>query len=660
MEAKRPLSAVALASLMIISVLAVLAPPAQANHGCSFNVGTDASHAPANTWTTHNHPRWTFNVNHCRVHYWGVSTSWGGYFETGAGDYHPTLGSGQYSISVRALYSVDAYNNYWHCHASIWGICISWHYHSDLYYQYYWSGFVGSSTVKIDITPPNVDISSITGPYVDNTYLTSDTAIHLSASDAHSGIASVQTAQDDGAWATYQTGGAKITGADGQHLFRYRATDNVGLITAKSRTFILDNTAPVISILHPTPNSLNVDDVSAETCTDNVRITDGGETVAEAPELPETPTVPVDQTIDDAILALNGLGVPGIPSETDMLVPPIAQQPYQDAKAALAGQLPSDLPDAERPSAPGVVDEGPDACTGHVLSTLDQSVGVPGAPAVPGPGDVETPELPEEVPEAPSTPDVPEVPEAPVDHHDILPPTLANAVDGVLAQVPGVPGVPGAPGVPTQGEARSELESAIGPIPVEDPEVPASVDVAGTTLGFASPVVLTGVVEMSANVDDAIVGTQLVEFIVDGVVRDAQSHGDGDYAWSWDTTSEGAGEHSFAIRATDRLGNVAEFDFTVIVIATTQEGVEATAAATQADVDQAAVEAQATAAATAADAQATVDGAPAEVEATAAATQADAESRATIFQGYVTSHVEDALPDEVEDAIPSTPDVPLP
>jgi hypothetical protein len=307
------------------------------------------------------------------------------------------------------------------------------------------------------------------------------------------------------------------------------------------------------------------------------------------------------------------------------------------------------------------VDAGPDACAGHLLSTLGQEVPVPAAPEAPTvPESPETPELPVGVPEAPETPELPDAPVAP---GDVLPPTLAGMVEDALGQIPSeAPPLPGAPTLPAIGEPREEIESAIGPIPVEDPDAPESLVVDAASLDFANPVVLTGIVEMSANVDDATVGTGLVEFIVDDVVRSAQSAGNGDYAWSWDTTAETAGEHSFSIRAVDRLGNEDSVEFTVVVLATTPEGVENTAAATQAEAEADAAQAQADATAAAEDAQATAEAAPGEIQAAAEAApgdaqtaaadaQADAESRAAIAQGYAERRAEEIVPDEAEGAV---------
>lgn len=637
MEAFRPLSAVATSLALILTALAVLAPPAQAHHACSFGVGADAGHAPAGTWTTHNHPRWTFEPSHCRVHAWGVQTSWGGYFETGAGDYHPSLPSGVYSLSARAYYSVDHWHSqgFWHCHASIWGVCVSWHWHDTSFNHLHfgWTGFVGGPEVKIDITPPEVAISDISGPLVDDVYLTSATTISLSAADAHSGIAAVQHAQDGAAWSDYADG-VHIEGDDGAHTLHYRAVDNVGLVTANQRDFILDNTAPAIRVVHPTANSANVNDVSAETCTDNARVTQGGEVVAEAPDAPELPPLPVDaeQAASDARQAADDAAVPQVPSE---LLPP-ALAPVVDEAGS---HLPSDLPDApDAPAAPAVIEAGPDACAGQLLETAGQTIAVPGAPE--NPEVPEAPELPELPAEAPALPDLPTP--AP---GDVLPPTLADAVEDALAGVPTPPGADEIE-VPEAPDARGEAESAVGPLP-ETPAAPDAVDVEAMDLAFANPVVLTGLVEMSADVEDAIVGTSTVEFIVDGVVRETLSNGEGTYAWTWDTTAETAGEHAFSIRATDRLGNVDDVSFTVLVVTTSPEGAEATVAAAQADAqttaDETAVEAQQVAA----DTQAAVEAAPGDAEAAAGDAQAEAEMRTTTLQGYVESRG-----DEIVSALP--------
>jgi hypothetical protein len=156
---------------------------------------------------------------------------------------------------------------------------------------------------------------------------------------------------------------------------------------------------------------------------------------------------------------------------------------------------------------------------------------------------------------------------------------------------------------------------------------------------------------MSANVDDATVGTDIVQFIVDGVVRSEQAAGNGDYAWLWDTTAETAGEHSFALRAVDRLGNEDTTSFTVIVVTSTQEGIEATAAAHQAEAAQAAADAQAAAEAAPGDAQAAVDAAPGEAQIVADGAAAEAGMRATTAQTYVAERSSEVIPDDAEDAV---------
>lgn len=539
-------SSIAFTTSFVLMALAVAAPAAEASNQCAPHVYLDAAHNPANTWANHAHPNFYWNGANCNVVRYGVSTSWGGYFETGGTSYHPSLGDGQYTISVRTLYYYYTYYTWFHCHAYWWGVCISGHYHTDAVYNQAWTGFSGSPVAKIDTTPPQVSISNIGQPKVvenGNTYVTSSSVFTLAASDASSGVAAVQWNLDGGSWKNYN-GGITIEGADGAHTLGYRAIDNVGLTTTKTFALILDNTAPAITTEHPTSNSANVNEFSLETCTDNVRLTQDGTTVAEVPDAPAAPDVPL----------------PPMPETPEL--PPTPEAPVA-------------IPEApEAPETPEVLASGADACAGQVVETNEITVIFPSAPAPPA--------IPPEVPALPVEPPAPPVQPPAAPPTPPLPP---------LPPVPAAPGLPPLPALPGSPVPLPEAPQA--PETPELPALPGGATVDAQDVEFTPAILVSGVVDFVVEVDDAIVGTKLVEFLVDGELMSAQAGPDGTYTFSWDATSYSAGEHTFTIRATDRLGNVGDLSFTVVVVPQTQAGVEATVTETQADAEAAAEQAQA-------------------------------------------------------------------
>lgn len=524
-------SAIALTFSMVAVALAVAAPAAEAGH-CAPHVFLAAPHNSGN-WVSNSYPYWSWYANGCNVVHYGVSTSWGGYFETGGTAYQPGLGDGAYYIAVRTL----AYYQDYHCS---WWWC-GWETH------YYWTGWTYSQTAYIDRTAPTIS-HSIGQPKLTEsgtTFLTSDTPITVSASDALSGVASLQWNLDGGSWNSF-TGAFNVVGPDGSHNVGYRATDRAGNVRAASFSVVLDNTAPVMDVQHPTPNSANVNEFSLETCTDTIRLTESGETVAEFPptlpappaELPPAPPMPELPELPEAPAA-----------------PPTPETP----------PLPAELPEAPTaPEAPEVIASGPEACAGQVIETNELTVTFPAIPP-----EVPTlPPLPVTPPAAPPMPPMPPLP--PLPPAPALPPTPA---------LPATPELPPAPESPV-------------PLP-EVPAVPEGASVDAQNVDFTPAIVVSGVTTFTVDVDDAIVGTKLVEFIVDGEVLDAQSGGDGTFTFTFDANGYSAGEHEFSIRATDRLGNDGTLTFTVIVVPQTQAGVEATAAEAQAEAEAAAAQAQA-------------------------------------------------------------------
>jgi hypothetical protein len=96
-----------------------------------------------------------------------------------------------------------------------------------------------------DTTPPVVDadVSGTQGNYVDVATVT------LSATDAESGVASVEYKVDDGAWTAYTAPVA--VNAPGMHMVSYRATDEAGNVSAEGMAHFTvvqrDTTAPTVS-----------------------------------------------------------------------------------------------------------------------------------------------------------------------------------------------------------------------------------------------------------------------------------------------------------------------------------------------------------------------------------------------------------------------------
>lgn len=297
-------TAVAVATAMILGLM-VITPGATADHDCSLTVDVDDSHAPADTWTQHNHPFFA-QTGHCQVSFFEVNPSWGDAFATSSWAYHPTLGSGEYSVQVRAHWSWDHLHSsgFLHCHSTDpWtGACNDWHWHdtSTTHLHFEVTGWMQGPTVKIDITPPTTAISSISGPNVDGTYVTNDTVINIAGSDAHSGVAAVEYRIEDGLWQP-AAGGATIQGEDGLYNLSYRTVDNVGLITEQTNQFILDNTGPVSEMMHPRNNSATLGQDRIETC--------GDEAPADLPEAPDVPGATVGDPCEGRVIEANGQNV---------------------------------------------------------------------------------------------------------------------------------------------------------------------------------------------------------------------------------------------------------------------------------------------------------------------------------------------------------------
>lgn len=364
------------AAALVVATLAVLAPPAAANHSfgnCDpHNVSASSSHAPAGVWSNHAHPEWAWSVNFaCVANGYHIAPSWApGFFaSTGAtsATYHPTVPDGVQSVQVRTQYS------YCHFH-SIFTPCHTHHDGLSAWFQ--------GPSVRVDTSAPAVWVAGISNSVERGgaTFVGGGSFVTLTATDALSGVAAIHWRLDDGAWNVY-TGPFAVTGADGGHVLGLRALDIAGNTGAASFALVLDTTAPAIELVTPVSNSAYVEGLSVETCQGEPRVGLDGETLAEAPAMPAAP------------------------------------------------ELPEDAP--EIPETP--LERGPAACEGHIVKTREITVVFPGAPETPELP--ETPDLPVTPPGAedlpvtpPPAPELPEGPEMPT------PPTGAS-VEGQDASV---------------------------------------------------------------------------------------------------------------------------------------------------------------------------------------------------------------------------------
>ena len=98
--------------------------------------------------------------------------------------------------------------------------------------------------IKVDTTTPLINVSLAGTPGANGWYI-SDTQISATATDATSGINTIEVTVDGGAWTIYST---PVTLTDGQHTLQFRATDNAGNVTTTAPQQVqVDSTPPVIS-----------------------------------------------------------------------------------------------------------------------------------------------------------------------------------------------------------------------------------------------------------------------------------------------------------------------------------------------------------------------------------------------------------------------------
>ncbi|MEM4292543.1 MAG: DNRLRE domain-containing protein [Thermoplasmata archaeon] len=99
---------------------------------------------------------------------------------------------------------------------------------------------IRNTTVKIDLTPPEVELKII-GNLSYSGWYNSNTTVEINSTDL-SGISQIRYRIDDGNWENY-TGGVKIS--PGIHTFEYQVKNGAGLITANSTEIKMDIQKPV-------------------------------------------------------------------------------------------------------------------------------------------------------------------------------------------------------------------------------------------------------------------------------------------------------------------------------------------------------------------------------------------------------------------------------
>jgi len=135
----------------------------------------------------------------------------------------------------------------------------------------------------VDTTPPTL---SITSPTNGSSLGSSSVTVTWSASDAGSGIDTIEVMIDAGSWTTV-TGSSRLFAdlSEGAHIVSVRATDSAGNSATASVTFMVDTVGPSLSITSPEDDWETGEDAVTVTwtCTDvgcgidrvEVRIDDG-------------------------------------------------------------------------------------------------------------------------------------------------------------------------------------------------------------------------------------------------------------------------------------------------------------------------------------------------------------------------------------------------
>ncbi len=123
-----------------------------------------------------------------------------------------------------------------------------------------------SGTIKVDTTPPSLSVSVSPADGSGGWYRT-PAVFTATASDATSGLASVQFSVDGGAW---QDGTTATVSADGTHTVQFQARDLAGNSTTSSPvTAQVDTIPPIVAASLPAPDGQNGWYVSPLTITAN-------------------------------------------------------------------------------------------------------------------------------------------------------------------------------------------------------------------------------------------------------------------------------------------------------------------------------------------------------------------------------------------------------
>ncbi len=108
-------------------------------------------------------------------------------------------------------------------------------------------------TIRLDKTPPTVSPASAGS--LQNGWYNTPVSSQANASDATSGIASVEYQLNGGAW---QPGESVTVASDGTHQVTFRAADQAGHVTQGNPiSFSIDRTPPVVTHNLPAPDGLN-------------------------------------------------------------------------------------------------------------------------------------------------------------------------------------------------------------------------------------------------------------------------------------------------------------------------------------------------------------------------------------------------------------------
>lgn len=545
---------IAAATILVATALSALVPTAQATAQCPYTVTADQ---PTGVWeNTSATVTFTLDTGGCQIDYWSIN---GVVYPVGSPVQSVYLGEGQFNVQLNVHYYGEHTTATFVCdYYDWWGSCGWGHYVYTTVIGWDWSNEPSYQYFKIDLTNPYIWFNGISGPVVDGNIITSAARLTESARDYNSGVASLTHRDGTGAqasnaytewWSGNTIDNTNVSGADGPHTITFRATDAAGNFAEDAHAVILDNTPPAVKLAFPSHNSVAVNDVKAETCTEYARVSQGGNPVVESPVA--TPTIPT-----------------------------------QDASPVGTLQ--------------------PDACAGTVLTTAAQYVPAPAQPVIGSLGTL------------PKTDPIPAGP-APGDPTGMLPPVVVGEAQTLFNFATGSHG---GTTLPSFGTPTGEAQAAVGALPI-----PAGVGAAATPVAFENPMVISGAVDIAAIVKDQYAGTSMVQFIVDGQLRNTQLGGDATYHWTWNTSTDSDGRHTLGIRTMDRLGNVGVKEFAIIVASATKESTKATEWQNYVIVRNAVEQAPFTL-------FGAFEAAPDQAQAAVDAASADASSRSTTAQAY--------------------------